>query len=256
MSRAPFILLLLVLTLASCATTSARGWKRNSQIQLEESERMIQTGQRRLAVDELSMLIEIDPQNEQARLLRGIAYQGLEEYQLAIQDYEAVLKKNPAAEKAHYNLGMIYAFKINEVSKALDHFDQFLSLQPDHSKAYAVAKIMRSIEDQGIEPLPDGFDQILEISDLTERRQQLQEAASRFPSSPLPHYFIGKSYEQEGDLAKAIESYETALKIRPTSGAAHRSLANLLLKKGRKGESKIHQTKASLFESSDPELSD
>ncbi|MBI1908568.1 MAG: tetratricopeptide repeat protein [Deltaproteobacteria bacterium] len=243
--------------LTACAISSRPAFfSRAYSDDLEEAERLIQAGNYRQAVDEISTLLEMDPKNEQALLARARAYQKLEKPDLAIQDYEAVLKRNPAAQKAHYNLGMIYAFRLNEPSSAIRHLDQFLSLAPQHEEAFSVAKIICSLdsaknyfEDSEIQmAVTEG----LQIEEIAERRRHFTALLKDYPEASILYYMIGQTFEIEGNESEAVRYYQSALEIQPTCAPCHRSLGNLFVKKrdGKAGE--IHLLKAKLYDPNGP----
>ncbi len=240
----------------ACATVGAPFMSQAFEDDIQEARKLIQAGHLKQAVDDLSMFLEMAPKNEDARFLRALAYQGLEQFPEAVKDYEIVVQNNPKAQKAHYNLGMILAYKLNEPGHALEHFDFYLSLDDSGERAHSVAKIMCSIDQSfhgyggpGVdrEALPGLLAEAGEIADPSERRKKLTEIAKANLGSPVPLYLIGKTYESEGKHDEAIKSYEEALKLHPTCGVCHESLGNLLLQKRRVEEGRMHKRKAELF---------
>ena len=255
MIRRLFMLGLLMVLGAACASggQTARRWA--TQDELKESRRMIETGHRRQAIDELAMMIELDPKNSEARFLRGIAYQGLEDFEKAFADYEELLRRNPRFSKAHYNIGMICAFKTNDPKRALAAFDRFLTLEPDHPKGVSVAKIMASLDGNrwasydSYDLLAEREETALKIPDPVQRRMILSEWAKKDVDSALPLYLIGKAYQAEGKTDKAALSFRTALALSPTCGPCHQALGELLaLSKKTVAEGRIHLKKAELFD--------
>lgn len=240
--------------LAGCAGAGSPALKWAMKDEMQEEKKMVQSGNRRQAIDELSMILDMNPKNEEARFLRAVAYQGLEEFDLAVQDYETILKNNPKAVKATYNLGMIYAYKLNDPRRAVQAFDRFLALAPDHPKAFAVAKVMCSLDGTGgtgestEANLEADLRKIMTISDPAKRRKALLELGKQNPDSPTPFYLIAKTYEYEGENGEAIRFYEAALEIRPTCAPCHKSLGKLLLKTKRREEAQSHLLRAKLFE--------
>lgn len=221
--------------------------------EVEEGRKLLQTGHYREAVDELSMLLEMDPGNEEARLGRAAAFQHLQAFEQAMEDYEKVLKKNPDSAKAHYNLGMIYAYKLNDPARALDHFDRFLSADPQSPRAFAAAKIMCSIDpDDSDDPsLKESIRQAMEERDSDKKREILREVSKNYPASPLPVYLIAKSYEYDGSRDEAIRAYKEALEIRPTCGPCHQALGKLLIRLKDRESGEKHLLKAELFDPND-----
>ena len=138
-------MLLLVPLLAHCASVNQSLLQSFSSDQLHDNEHLIRTGHYREAADELSMLLEMDENNEQALFLRGVANQYLEQYSFAVRDYSRVTELNPKFILAYYNLGMIEAFILNDRALAKKAFEQFLALAPNHPEAFGVSKILSSL---------------------------------------------------------------------------------------------------------------
>ncbi len=249
-------LLILCLLMFGCAHGGGPALKWAFDDELQEAKKMIQSGNRRQAVDELSMLLEMNPKNHEARLLRAMAYQNLDEFDLAIQDYEAILKADPKAAKAHYNLGMIYAFQRSDPARALAHFDQFLSCEPDHPRGVEVAKIMTAIDRRGDREGPTHPELMQQATAAVEpgkKREILREWAGLDPLSPVPLYLIGKTFEYEGREEDAIRSYQEALQCRPTCAPCHLALGKLLVQRRAASQGRLHLKKAALFEAGETE---
>ncbi len=253
MNRILLIIFLTMLT-AGCATMRPTVLNRAFHEEVEATRQLMASGHLKQAVEELTLLIDMDPKNVEARTLRGVAYQQLEEFGLAIKDFEAVIQTDPSSSKAYYNLGMIFAYKLYDLPKALEYFDRFLSLAPDHNRAFSVAKIMRSLDaSRGASSnvLPDLLKEAEGVADLGERRRRLSEISKLDPASPLPDYSMGQCYEAEGKESEAIKSYQEALHKGPTCAPCHESLGRLLIRKKRESEGRIHLTKARLFDPND-----
>ena len=62
--------------------------------------------------------------------------------QAAVADYQAALAANPKLPGAHYELGMIYANKLNDPISAIYHFKRFLDLSPNTDKKDQVQAII------------------------------------------------------------------------------------------------------------------
>lgn len=211
------VLLFLLSLMAGCASMRPAVFNRAFSDDVEAAKRLVSTGHLKQAIDELTLLIDMDPKNIEARSLRGAAYQGLEEFDLAVKDFEEAVRIDPSNPKVHYNLGMIFAYKLHDPRRALEHFDRFLSLAPGHDRAYAVAKVMCSID-------------------------------TSQAGSPIPSYLAGKSYEEEGKIEEAMRSYREAIEKRPTCAPCHYSLGRLLILKKKTGEGQSHLARAKLFD--------
>jgi tetratricopeptide (TPR) repeat protein len=254
MTRSIAILFVFLLLTTGCASIKPPFYGQAFQDELQASEKLVRAEHFRQAIDELTMLLEMDPKNERARFLRALVYQKSDDFLLATQDYQAVIKNNSQAIKAYYNLGMIFTFKINEPRKGLESFDHFLTLAPHHPESFSVAKIMVSLDKAGGElayedPYFQGLlGRAMKTSDLSERRKLLSEGSRLKPTSPICDYLAGQSYEMEGKDKEAIRHYQTALAKRPTCANCHRSLSKLLIKQKKNQAGEIHLLKSRLFE--------
>lgn len=231
------------------------------QQEVDEVEKLLNRGNMLQAVDELSVLIQINPKASRAIFLRGVAYQGLERFDRAVEDFQSVLKLEPKSEKSHYNLGMIYAYKLNEPKLALKHFDQFLTLSPQHAKAFSVAKTMASLDGPDRLLMSPGtkvervLDEVRNTTSIGAKRSLLENAIKEYPNSPIFPYLLGRTYDSQDkqasdDWAKAKSCYEKTLAIRPTCAPCQKALGALLVRQGQLQEGQLHLRKASLFDPS------
>lgn len=255
--RGSVLLSLFLLSLASCASTGSHMIQQAYHDEINTNEKLIQDGHGRQAIEELGMLLQMDPKNYRARFLRALALQKTEKFPEAITEYEELLRDKPDHEKAHFNLGMIHAYYSHEKDRALFHLNEFLMLQPTHEKAFSVAKIMCSLDEERKKDfeantaLQTEIQEILSIQEIKTRRIRLQNLLGRFPESPALLLLIGQSHEMEGNLSEASEYYREALKQSPTCASCHRALANLYSQKGKHKEAKRHQRQASFFDPND-----
>ena len=60
--------------------------------------------------------------------------------------YEKALHYNPRLSYAHYNLGVVYDFYLNDNQKAIAHYRSFLSLEPEDDSSGKVKERMVSLE--------------------------------------------------------------------------------------------------------------
>jgi len=261
------LLAILILSLAGCATTGSGRFRNLFEEDLAQHRESIKFGNLPEAIAELSMLLEMDPKNAEARFLRAVAYQKLEHYSKAIEDYMQILQYDPNHSRAHYNIGMILAFKTYDKSEALKHFDRFISLNPKDPKTFTVAKTMLALDEPSVKDEPTNLNQIVEDAlasqgliraederDIDKRKNMISDAIRASPQSARLHFAMGKTLEQEGKYEYAVKSYKTALELKPTYGECHYDLGRLLMKKGHKEDAQIHLIKASLFQPNGPNL--
>ena len=246
-------LFILLPLLSHCSMARPEGMLKHAFSEdLSENERLVRSGEYGDALDDLSMLLEMDPKNERARFSRAVALQKMDRDEEAIEDYEILVKQNPNAHKALYNLGMLYAFKYNDNQKALQTFDRFLTLQPESEEAFRVAKIMVSIDEDGFTESQERNKEIVERSTLiespSERRRLLTKAQKMEPDSSLFEYLIGQTFEAEGNSKMAAVHYELATSKQPTCAVCQKSMGTLLIQSGDATKGKAYLMKARLFE--------
>ncbi len=89
------------------------------------------------AITSLGKAVEVEPENEDANLLLGLAYvtSGDMRYSMqGIQTIRKVLEMNPDNVEASYHLGL-FSIQTNQFDKAIQRFEKVLSIQPDHVMA-------------------------------------------------------------------------------------------------------------------------
>lgn len=257
------LIILSAVSAISCATSAKRSGSRHIiQEELLQIRESVNRGGLAQAVRDLSMLLEMDPKNKEARFLRAVAYQKRGQYKKAIHDYNLLLKYHPHHHKAHYNLAMIYAFKTYDKETSLKHFDHFLTLEPNHPQAFSVAKIMCALDrESGAKKTRDvspgkqidrffakqGLREAMEEADPGKRKEMLLEVVRLDPRRPQAYFILAQISEQEGKDSEATKYYKQALEHSPTFAQGHYQLGQLLLKKKRQREGQVHLIKASLF---------
>ncbi len=82
------------------------------------------------AIDSYNNALRLDSRSSGARIGRGLAYAAMEKYDLAIKDYEEVLKNNRLQHEALLNLGVALALS-GRPDEALKKLTDALSLERD-----------------------------------------------------------------------------------------------------------------------------
>ena len=89
----------------------------NPEIYLKKGIALAGLGKVEEAVQDFSMVIELDSSNYDAHYNRGNIYFQKESFSIAIKDFEACIKIGDNTGKAFYALGLSY-FRINEIEKS------------------------------------------------------------------------------------------------------------------------------------------
>lgn len=84
-----------------------------------------------LALPHLLRATELNPDDSESLFQYGLALAETSYINEAKQAFECTLKREAEHADAHYNLGVIALYN-EKAKKAIDHFEQALSIQPDH----------------------------------------------------------------------------------------------------------------------------
>ncbi len=181
------------------------------------------TGNIREAVVEAQDVISRDPDNLDARRLLGRIYlrsigdlQGGTQkdtetiLQLAIEQYEQIVRLDPASIEDHLLLGRLYRLN-SETGKAESEFRTSVKLQPSSEDAVTTLALLYNEEgDSG-------------------RALEILNSVPQADRSPRIYSVLGYSYEQKKDYKHAIESYRKAVDLDSDNLDAVRGLAQNLL---------------------------
>ena len=84
---------------------------------------------------EYDKAIQLNPNDAEAYLNRGIAKNKLEQYFTAITDYDTTIRLKPNSADAYLNLGNAKA-ELGQYDAAIADFDTAIQLKPDYAEAY------------------------------------------------------------------------------------------------------------------------
>lgn len=87
------------------------------------------------AREHLEKANRINPKNEKAQNLLGLAYFKLGLFDQASAVYEALVRENPADPTLRVNLGLVY-LKTNNLTRSVHEFETATDLEPTHKKAH------------------------------------------------------------------------------------------------------------------------
>jgi tetratricopeptide (TPR) repeat protein len=89
------------------------------------------------AIVKYTKIIESNPKNIKAYLLRAKAKYNLKDYSGAIADYDKAIELDPQNPKAFYDRGGIYSLKGHRYyPKAIKDYDRAIALKPKYREAY------------------------------------------------------------------------------------------------------------------------
>jgi tetratricopeptide (TPR) repeat protein len=163
-----------------------------------------------------AQLIKAGEGSPEFHLFMGKAHLNLEQYDLALADFQAADKANPKLTFVHFNLGLAY-LKKQEYEKARDEF----------------------LADSAIEPeLAYNYDKLGDVYSLmqsdAEAEKSYREAVRRDPTLLNSYQGLAKTYLRTGKYQQGIEAIDAALKLDPKRTDSHYVKGQLLLRMGRK----------------------
>ncbi|MFP4169006.1 MAG: tetratricopeptide repeat protein [Desulfonatronovibrionaceae bacterium] len=105
----------------------------------EDKEALFMLGQRFMrmqawdkALEFWERLIKLDPENKTVLTQKGFCLFQQEEYEQAVEEFKKVLDVDDTDYRAHYNLGMLYKYYLEEPQSAREHLQKALeNLPPD-----------------------------------------------------------------------------------------------------------------------------
>ncbi len=163
----------------------------------------------------LVALAQIEKVDEHLRLAQ--THLDAERFEQAASELEHALALRPEMKGAYYQLGYAY-WRLHRYADAGKAFERELKFDPpDPYSLYYLGRI--SAAEGGHREAIRRFEMAMAISPILDVHQRL-----------------GSAYLQLGDLPRAIDHYEMAVKVHPERGDAHYQLARAYQRAGREGE--------------------
>lgn len=159
------------------------------------------------------------------------------DFETALIQYRALLRQNELNAPAHNNLGMLYREK-HLLDEAAREFERALIIDPDYllarnnygatllgqGKAEAAAAEFRSV----LAVDPRNVDAVINLGLALKAAHQADQAKATLlraigmsPRDGAAHYNLAVIYDETGDLARALEHYQTFLDTAGPGHAAH-----------------------------------
>lgn len=213
-------------------------------------------------------LNELDPNSAISHYLNAQMYQNLNDYTLAIAEYQNALAINPELNQALEALINLYS-ETNQENELVKYLNQhinnnatltngYLLLANYHREQQDYSKAIEVIE-QGLEKIPtwvDGYAFHANLNYLQGNNEGVQESFRRgldaFPENNIFALQLASSYENAGNYQLARQLYEEVLERDSSIDIAANNLASLLTDKfGTEQDLQKALTLASHFKNSD-----
>ncbi len=167
-----------------------------------------------------SKTVIVSPESARAHHGLGNAYEEMDEYEKAIQEYQTALRLKPYFVEAHYNLGNAYA-KQGRLNEAIQEYQIALRLNPEYANAHN--NLGNVYSDQG---------------QLDKAMQEYRIALKLNPNDGEAYNNLGNVYAKQGRLDESIQEYQIALRLNPDHVKAHYNLGLVYAEQGRLNESR------------------
>jgi tetratricopeptide (TPR) repeat protein len=167
-----------------------------------------------------AQLIKAGEGSPEFHLFMGKAHLNLEQYELALADFQAAAEANPKLTFVHFNLGLTY-LKKQDYERARDEFLKDAAIEPDVVNNY--------------DELGDVYSLLQQDS---EAEKNYREALRRDPRMVNPYVGLAKIYQREEKYPQALSAIESAGKLDPGRTDIHYLKGQVLIRLGRKDEGK------------------
>lgn len=177
-------------------------------------------GEKELDDKALSQLVKVGADSPEVRLFLGKAHLNLEQYDMALIDFQAAARSNPKLPFVHFNLGLTY-LKKQDYENARSEFLRDASIEPDVALDY--------------EELGDVYS-LMQQDDNAENNYR--EALRLDPHLVNSYLGLAKAYQREEKFQQALSAIDSAAKLDPERTDIHYLRGQALLHLGRKIEGK------------------
>jgi tetratricopeptide (TPR) repeat protein len=153
-------------------------------------------------------------------LFMGKAHLNLEQYDLALADFQAAAEANPKLTFVHFNLGLTY-LKKQDYEHARDEFLKDVVVEPDLALNY--------------DELGDVYSLMQQDNDA---EKSYREALRRDPRLVNSYVGLAKIYQREAKYQQALRALDSASQLDPGRTDIHYLRGQALIHLGRKEEGK------------------
>ena len=166
------------------------------------------------ALNAIEKLIIDNPDDALIFNIRGACYAGLNQLNLAKENYEKAIELNPRYAKAHYNLaGALH--ELDKLELSIQSYQNSIDIEPDYAEAH--------------NNLGNVFKEIGQLDDAI---SSYEKAISIKPDYIEAFYSLGATFHEAGKLEDTVQCYERVLELRPDFAGMHNNLGNVLRELG------------------------
>ncbi|MGA8432922.1 MAG: tetratricopeptide repeat protein [Candidatus Sulfotelmatobacter sp.] len=177
-------------------------------------------GEKELDDKALAQLVTVGADSPEFHLFLGKAHLNLEQYDLALSDFQAAAKADPTLPFVHFNLGLAY-LKKQDYENARDEFLKDASIEPDLALNY--------------EELGDVYSLMQQDANAEKSYREALRLDLRLVNSDMG---LAKVYLREAKFQHSLSAIDAAAKLNPARTDVHYLRGQALLRLGRKEEGK------------------
>jgi tetratricopeptide (TPR) repeat protein len=177
-------------------------------------------GRKELDEKAFSQLVQVGGDSPEFHLFMGKAHLNLEQYDMALTDFQTAAQANPKLPFVHFNLGLAY-LKKQDYEQARDEFLNDAAIEPDLALNYEQLGDVYSLMQQ------DG-----------EAERSYREAIKRDPRLVNSLVGLAKACQRQEKHQQALLAIDAAAKLDPGRTDIHYVRGQVLLHLGRKDEGK------------------
>jgi tetratricopeptide (TPR) repeat protein len=167
-----------------------------------------------------AQLVKVGEGSPEFHLFMGKAHLNLEQYDMALADFQAAEKANPKLTFVHFNLGVTY-LKKQDYERARDEFLKDAAVEPDLAFNY--------------DKLGDVYSLMQNDADA---EKSYREALRRDPQMVNSYLGLAKVYLRTEKYEQGLRAIDAANKLDSTRTDIHYVKGQILLRMGRKEEGK------------------
>ena len=191
---------------------------------------------RRIAV--MDAVLRLNPDDDYAHLIRGLAHFAKEEDDLAIADADTAIRLNPDEAAAYMLRGIAFGDR-KQWDRLVADMSEVIRLRPGDARAYyhrGLAYGEQDLLDQALADMceairldPDHADAYRGRGDCHRYKREYEKAIADFgtalqldPENAAAHLGRGAAYRMKGDSDRAIADYDATLRLKPRHALAYR----------------------------------
>jgi tetratricopeptide (TPR) repeat protein len=175
-------------------------------------------GRKKLDERATAQLIKAGEGSPEFHLFMGKAHLNLEQYDMALSDFQAAAEANPRLTFVHFNLGLTY-LKKQDYEHARDEFLKDAAVEPDLALNYDELGDVYSLMQQD-----------------SEAEKSYREALRRDPRLVNSYVGLTKIYQREQKYPQALSAIDSAGKLDAGRTDIHYLRGQVLIHMGRKEE--------------------